>query len=221
MLEYVEEIVERRKRGWALTTLNGTHDWVLDNGVKPSIHIQLDARLWNERFVRNPVDSCRYVLSSQTPPELFDRLKSNDVTIWHAGRGIRKPILDKYYNQRWMLSVGGSTVGTHAISILHTLGFRKIAIYGMDSCLRKGAHHAFSQPENNSKSIWKVRAGRRTFWTHAWMIQQVDDLIQMLPMIPDDLDLDFRGDNLVTHIIHETAKHGNPPNISILEKRKS
>lgn len=218
MYDQSEEIIGRRKRGWLLATVNGAHEWCLDNGIKPSIHIQLDARRWNKRFVRRPVKECRYLISSQSHPDVFDALQDHDVTIWHGGKGIRKPILDKYYKERYIANLGGSTVGGHAITILYTLGFRLIAVYGMDSCLKNGSHHAYFQPENDKDLVFKLAVGRKRFYAHAWMVQQVDDLLGLLPLLPEDLKLDFRGDNLVSHIIQTTAERGSPPNISISER---
>jgi hypothetical protein len=217
--DHEKEIVKQRRNGWKICTVNGTLDWCRDHDVTPGVHIQLDARAWNKRFVQAPIDGCRYLISSQSDPSVFEALKDHDVTIWHGGGGFRRPTLERYYRGRWMPNLAGSTVGTHAITILYLLGFRKIVIYGMDSCLRsRTIHHAYKQPENDRELIFKLRVGRRIFYAHAWMVQQLDDLLGMLPLLADDLNLDFKGDNLVRHVIRYASAKGRPPKITIIDK---
>lgn len=204
-------------RGYKIATVNGTHDWALDRGLKPSVFMMLDARPHNVRFVQRPIETCRYVLHSQVDPSVFDALDGYDVRIFHGAAAPEKKILDKYYMKRWLQVPGGGTVGTRAIGVLYTLGIRKILIFGMDGCLKRGVHHAFPQKENDFDAIRTIRVGRRRFQTHMWMISQADDLMQMIPHLPDDLELGFEGDGLITHLVKETYRRGKPPRI-IVEK---
>jgi len=212
---FKKEIKARRRRGWKLATVNGSHNWALDNGLEPSCQIMLDARAWNARFLDRPIDACRYLIASQCDPAAFDAVEGRDVTIWHAVGKVEKPILDRHYRGRYVHVQGGTTVGSRALWLLYMFGFRKIAIYGMDGCLKKGAHHAYQQPENDQEQIYKARVGRRTFYCHPWMAVQADELTQLLPMVPDDLALEFRGDNFISYMIRYTAEHGRGPKIRL------
>jgi hypothetical protein len=219
MLELVHEIKARRRAGWGIITVNGAHDWALDLGLNPSVQVLLDARPWNQRFVKRPIKECRYLVSSQCHPSVFDALEGYDVWLWHgvAGEPDRK-IIDRYYRGRWAPISGGSTVGTRCLYLLHVLGFRNIAVYGLDSCIKHDKHHAFSQPENDEELVHTIRVGKRKFLAHRWMSVQADELLQMLPVMPDDLNLDFRGDNMITHILRCTAEKGRPPKINIVKE---
>ena len=210
--EHVDEIRKLRRAGWKLATLNGAHNWCADRELVPSVHIQLDARDFNARFVERPVPTCAYLIASQSSPKVFDRLENNNVWIWH---GVSDPkeraVLDKFYLRRWINVHGGTTVGTRAPNLLHMMGFNKINVYGMDSCLRGGKHHAYAQEENNSSQLFEVRSGNRRFQCHPWMAVQADEFMQMIPHYPDDLMLSFRGRGLLAHIIEQTANTGRPP----------
>jgi hypothetical protein len=213
------EIKQENKDGWKIATVNGSHNWIIDEGLEPKCHIMLDARRFNARFVENPLSSCRYLVASQCDPQVFQNLKGHDVTIFHSVYDKEAKIVSKYYNNRFWHIKGGTTVGTRALYLLHALGFRKIAVYGMDSCLTKDfKHHAYDQPENDQTKIWKVRVGRRLFYLHQWMAVQVDEILRMIPWLPDDLELDFRGGGLISYVIKYVAENGKPPKMTIVEE---
>ena len=44
---------------------------------------------------------------------------------------------------------GGTTVGLLAMSLAFLRGFRKIHLYGFDSCYRGDEHHAYAQNLND------------------------------------------------------------------------
>ncbi len=62
-------------KGYRIATVNGTHDWALERGLRPSIHMMLDARPFNARFVEHPQDYCRYLINAQCDPSVFDALE--------------------------------------------------------------------------------------------------------------------------------------------------
>jgi len=219
--DYLDEIKRRKRQGWKIVTLNNAHNWAREQGFKVGAQIMLDARPYNVRFVAEPIDGCRYLIASQCDPSIFEALKDHEVFLWHAAGEEEQKILDPYYQKRYIPIQGGTTVGSRALWLLYTLGFRKIAIYGMDSCIRnKKQHHAYKQPENDAEIVHKLRIGRRIFWAHPWMTVQCDELLQMLPMLPNDLLLQWKGDGLIPHVMGEILKHGKPPKLQILDEGK-
>ena len=218
MEEMLPEIKRRKRQGWKVAAVNGAYNWALDNGIQPGCHIVLDARPWNVRFLDRTSKDCRYLIASQCDPSLFDALEGHDVHIWHGSGAEERPILERYYKGRYVTVGGGPTVGMCGIHLLYTLGWRWVAVYGLDSCIKPDRHHAYTQPENDAECVNVLRVGRRKFVAHPWMSVQADQLLQMLPSIPDDLQMQFRGDNMITYIVEYTAKHGRPPNITIVKE---
>jgi hypothetical protein len=202
-----------------IAVVNNTYQWALEHDLTPSVYMQLDAREFNARFVENPIKSCKYVLCSQVHPSIFDKLEGYNVHIWHSAGGKTKRWLNRYYNQRWAQIPGGSTIGTRAIWLLYMLGIRKIRVFGMDCCYREMQHHAYEQAENDKdlSTILVVGEGERIrpFRVAPWMVAQLDEFFQLAPNFPDDLDLEFEGDGLLTHVLSETAALGEIPKINV------
>ena len=209
------------RNGWKLCTVNGTHAWVLERGMSPSVHVQLDARPFNARFVENSVSSCKYLICSQSDDAVFKALEDREVHLWHGADGDcpEVKILNRFYRGRWQKVLGGSSVGTRAIGLLYLLGVRTVRVFGQDTCLREGAHHAFEQPENNEapERVRRLRVGRRVFYAHNWMLAQLDDWLKMAAAVPDDLRLAIEGEGLLAYILKETAARGRPPRITVEE----
>ncbi len=211
--DFTRQIKRRRKQGWKLITVNGTHDWCLDHGMVPSLHAIMDARPFNVRFVQRPQEACRYMLASQCDPGVFDALEGYDVHIWHAGTpsDTERKILKAYYRNRWGTVIGGTSIGTRVIGLAHLLGMRHVDVYGLDSCYRGDAHHAYDQPENDYKGKpWRVQIGRRKFWADPWMVKQADEVCEWAQLMPKDLKLTVHGDGMINYLITEAAAGRNP-----------
>jgi hypothetical protein len=201
-----------------IATVNNTHEWVqAQRKREPSVHIMLDAREFNKRFVATPVKSCRYFIASQCHPGVFDALDGYDTRIFHIEHPEDAPFLNKFYMNRWRCVPGGTTVGTRAIWLLYMIGVRKIRVFGMDGCLEKGEHHAYAQEENDNTRVLRMRVGRRVFRTYVWMAYQIEEFLQMVRHLPDDLDIRWEGDGAMAYIIEETVRNKKVPRLSLLE----
>jgi hypothetical protein len=213
--EFTDEIIKLRAEGMPMITMNGTYNWAIANGMKPSMQLIIDAREFNKRFVRPIVDDCKYVIASQCHPEVFKGLPKDRTYIWHVGSndGDISDLLDELY-EIWFPCPGGSTVTLRGLCLLRLLGFHKIHMYGFDSCHMDGAHHAYEQPENdlNLRRTIPVAVGGRGFTCDPWMYCQVTEWMQMVRMFGDEIDLNVKGDGLIAHIIKTGA------DLSALEK---
>lgn len=213
----MRSIRARVAKGFKCVAVNGSANWLRENNLTPKVHILLDARPSNARFVEQPDPKCRYLIASQCHPKVFERLKDCDVTLWHSGGDTVKDICERYYFGRYLTIGGGSTVATRALHLLYLLGFRKIAIYGMDSCWLNGEHHAYPQPENDRDKVIACRVGRRKFQCTAWQVSQANEFVQMQPRIPKDLELAIEGDGLIAYAFQRTAQTGKIPKIVAME----
>lgn len=141
LAEYEEEITRKRREGQPMITLNGTYNWAVERGLKPSAQIICDARPFNARFVTPHVDTCKYLLASQCHPDVFDAAPKDERTfVWHAA--MNGPIYDlidgiKGKGAEWYPIPGGSTVMLRAFCLLRMLGLWMFEVYGFDSCLQE------------------------------------------------------------------------------------
>lgn len=204
--DYTDEIIQNRAAGMKLVTTNGTYNWAIRNGMKPSAQIVVDAREFNSRFVSPVIDDCVYLLASQVHPSLFRGLPRERTYIWHACLNEQvQEMLDEHY-ETWFPTPGGSTVTLRAIPLLRMLGFYKFHIYGMDSCVTEDAHHAYEQKENDGAQIIPVSVGGRIFRCTPWMASQAKEFIGLVQMLSEEILLDIKGDGLIKHILTTGAK---------------
>lgn len=198
----------RVEDGAKIVSLNGAHEYLQDQGLKPKIHVQLDARPFNARFVQRPVEGCKYFIASQCHPSVFGALNGHEVYIWHAEFDEKNGIsesLDQYYHKRWISVIGGTTVFTRTLLLLWLLGLSNHHVYGVDSCLMDGRHHSYPQPENNQATVNVVCDGE-TFVCHPWMAKQAQEFMALIKSNGEKFSLNVVGDGLVAHIVRASAK---------------
>lgn len=209
--DYTDEIIQLRAGGMPLITTNGTYNWAIQNGMRPSMQLVLDARAFNKRFVQPIVDDCKYMIASQCHPSLLEDIPTDRLYIWHAtGSPEAADLLDEMHSgpdEIWFPVPGGSTVTLRGLCLLRMLGFHKIHMYGFDSCYRDDEHHAYSQPENDYKAkAIPVHVGGKVFKCDPWMYSQAQEWMEMVGKFGDEIQLDVKGDGLIAHIIKTGAQ---------------
>jgi len=193
LAEMEAHIRARYEHGQEIWALNGTHDWLTERLIRPSAMVLLDARAENVSFIDRGIHSdCTYYVASQCHPEVFDRLSRNNARV------IRFDI-EK-------LGDCGTTVGTYAMCVAFTEGYRALHLYGFDSCYRDGEGHAYGQALNARENVIDVTAGDRTFKAAPWMAQQAKDFISLAPdFIRMGCEITVHGDGLLPYVAHLMA----------------
>jgi hypothetical protein len=215
--DHVDAIKALRASGVKLITLNGTYNWSIERGLTPSAQIMVDAREFNARFTKPVVDGCKYLISSQCHPSVFENLPKDRTYLWHTTMdSIRETV--NAARELWWGVPGGSTIMLRAIPLLRMLGFKRFHVFGWDSCLVRSpdesqieanqalAHHAYSQPENDNSPAIAVIVGDRTFQCHPWMISQAQELSALIKFLGNEIELEVYGDGLIAHILKTGAK---------------
>jgi len=203
--DYENEIREKRADGVKLITLNGSYNWCLERGIKPSGTVIVDAREFNKRFVTPVVDDCKYFLSSQCHPSLFQDIPKGQIWLWHSMSEVTDKTIRKYYSAPFPIP-GGSTVFLRTVVLLRQLGFHKFHVFGCDSCLTNGEHHAFSQPENDGQIVIPMIIAGRVFYCHPWMASQAREFITLIQRLGETFDMVLYGDGLLSYIIKTGAE---------------
>lgn len=205
-----KDIVKAVWDGGKVVAVNGAYQWCIDRNIRPSAFVMLDAREFNARFVETPVAGCHYMLASQCHPRAFELCRDRKVSIWQAlsAGEDEKALLDDYYFGRYNPVTLGTTVALRAISLLRMLGFLHFEIFGLDSCYMGEEHHAYDQPENNSKrrmSVWLRPKGRDEkavrFICAPWMAKQAEDFLQLTRERGNLIQLNVHGDGLIASLI--------------------
>jgi len=92
---------------------------------------------------------------------------------------------------------------------MRSLGFYKQHFYGFDSCIREetNEHHAYEQEENDYKTkLVPVTVAGRTFQCQPWMAYQAYEFVDMAKVMGDEIQIDVKGDGLISHIIKTAAE---------------
>ena len=208
--DFEQQIVEAGKSGVPCVTMNGTYNWLLERGIRPAVQVMVDARKFNRRFIEPLVDTCAYLISSQCDNDVLKSLPPEQVWMWHPhNEALVREVFDELgQNREWYPVSGGSTVASSALVLLAMLGFRRIEVFGMDSCIRGDEHHAYSQPENDGDHIVEFTVGGRKFLCHPWMAIQARDIqfvIRNVLSRIEDFEMIVHGDGLISHILQTAA----------------
>ena len=204
--EFTDEIVEKRRSGMPLITVNGTYGWAIENGMKPSAQVMVDAREFNARFITEAVDTCRYLINSQCHEAVFEKLPEDQVELWHSRSHAEvKEVLDEHY-ALWYPIPGGCTVGLRAVVLMRFLGWKHMHIYGLDSCLQEDEHHAYPQPENDNEVLVNVNSNGKDFTCTQWMAMQADEFRHMVEFFGKELQLAVYGRGLIANLLEEANK---------------
>ena len=205
------DLLEKRQNGMPVITVNGTHKYCMTGGLIPSAMIMLDSREFNNRFVYPLVEDCKYFISSQCHPSVFENLKDNKVWIWHCAGDDNIDLLEEEYGKDYFPVMGGATIALRAVHLLRMLGFPKFEMYGFDSCII-GEHHAYEQPENDGEEVIDVVVSGREFRCTAANYHQAKEFVDMISKTGEHYDLAVHGDGLISHIIK------NPNSLKIKEE---
>jgi SAM-dependent methyltransferase len=203
LLDNIELIRDLRSKGVKLIALNNAYKVCLDHGITPSGLVIVDARDFNARFLDPLVPDCKYFLSSQCHPSLFEKVPRGQTYIWHTSTSAIKDLLDEQYEVWWPVP-GGSTVLLRAIPLFRMLGFKRFHLIGCDSCLKDGAHHAYQQPENDDQMVVPVNVGGKIFYCNPWMVSQAQEFIDLIRMMGEEIELEVYG-GLLHHILETGA----------------
>lgn len=200
----LENIRQLQVEGAKIYALNNSAKFLTDHGIEVDAQIIVDSRPLNAQFVAHRTASELY-LASQCHPETYAQaLKSGyRVKVYHGAiNGILPNIhkslwqtalwaLYKRFRRPWLANLsrvpeligGGTTVGLTGLCLVHTLGHRKIHLFGYDSSHAEGKSHAYRQDANSGDEIVQCVVDSKVFdcsTTMAGQSSQFKDISEML-----------------------------------------
>ena len=136
----LDKLRSLQKSGAKVMAINRTGDYLLglpkSHGmpwIKPWACILLES-IPNAANYIAPRNGIRYYIGSQCHPDTFDKFEPYEHFIWHAqSHKIVEDCLTDQERKHMVPSVG-STCGLRAIIFAYMLGFKKIHLFGFDSC---------------------------------------------------------------------------------------
>lgn len=156
---------ERKLFGALIVSVSGAHDFLIERGIVPDIHIECDPREHKAWFTRNPHPGVTYWIASCCHPKLIDQLPKDRLALWHVynSETDRNIIAPDGPDPGNFLLAGAGTVGSRAVNLMYMAGHRIFSIYGMDcSFAADGEQHAGDHSGKRQHEI-PVRVGNRWF----------------------------------------------------------
>jgi hypothetical protein len=211
LVSSLESIRAAADSGAKLVGMNGTYGWLIEQGLRPSAYVQVDARPTNLRFLttHGKFNDCTYFLASHLDPVFFDAVAGwPNVHLFHAIAGDDQQefdILNEFYFGRWQPVDGGSTVMLRSIRLFSLLGFTEFELFGCDSCYVGDAHHAYAQPENDGEAGQIIEVCGRQFYAASWQVSQAMEFVEFVRARGDEFALRIHGDGLLAHLLRVGA----------------
>lgn len=220
----VEQIKQERELGHPICAIKGAHDFLIENGIEPDLFVSVEPR---DRPLKHTAQRCCYMLASRCAPSLFDQIIADkrDILMWHSwsSNNNHPPQAQPGEVLKWedfnplpecevwrgRFGIGGaSTSGLRSVNIAYLMGFRKIVMYGMDSCLADDKYTKRFSGENigDSKVIDVIVGGKRFFCNGA-LASQAMEFQEVFSMFKD-IKVDVKGGGLLAAILEARAKKG-------------
>lgn len=188
-----------------IVTVSGAHDFLVERGITPNVHIDCDPRPHKAAMLKRPSFKTKYMMASVCHPDFWATLKDHNVNLWHLVNG------EDFETQAWVrehhpqgidsLIYGNSTVGMRALEVCAGMGFRRFDIHGMD-CSFDGVTHAGEHLGKKQDEILAY-VGAKPFKTSPQMLQAAREMERFIQTM--DADITFYGDGLM----QETARFIN------------
>ena len=228
--QHVEDIRRLQKDGCTVFAIKGAHNWLLDHGIRPDVAIAVDGQQKIANLYQNPQADCMYLIASQCHPDVYEALKDELVIVWHcytdkAHKYWANWLKRKKRDDKIFFVQGGSTSGMRGITLAYLCGFRKLNLFGYDSCLRVPEgfrvddHGApMIKPEDqllkitgekNEKELLVAVVEDRKFFCDPAMALQGNEFIPQVQAM-GDVRVRVFGDGFIPHASRVAAKQGDP-----------
>lgn len=205
MRKKLDEIRKLKDSGVMIWSVNGTHDFLVDNGIIPDFFAMVDARHIND-FCNKPQKDCVYLIASQCHPKIFRKLSGCNRMLWHCEHtDFPHDKIAKMGAKRGLCytTIGArKTIGLISTFLAYTLGFGEMYLYGMDSSF-VDYQHSYKQPQNENDRIIDIEG----FKTTPALAQQAEIYPEVYSKLNQEgVILHMRSEGLLKYI-HERATH--------------
>ena len=156
-------IAIEQRNGALVVSVSGAHDFLIERGIIPDVHVDVDPRIHKADFTSKPHPKIAYWMASCCHPKTIDQLAGYDLTLWHVFNSDEDARILEEIDRDGFLVSGGGSVGCRVVSLLYTQGYRDFSIYGMDCSFEDGTGEQHAGPHSG-----KVQKGLRAKCGGRW-----------------------------------------------------
>lgn len=178
-----------------IITVSGAHDYLVERGVIPTWHVDIDPRP-NKAAMLKPHKDVMYLMASVCHPDVWDVLWGFDVRLWH--------LINDDATVRWVrghhpaglnsMLGGGPTAGQRAMNVAAALGFRRFDMFGVDFSF-EGERHAGPHTETPDDEMTVRLSNGEAFRTTPQMLYAAREMQEFLNTA--DAEVTFHGEGLM------------------------
>ncbi len=186
---------EELKKFKYIMTCSGAHKFLIDRGIIPTWHVDLDPREHKVKILGQPHKDVEYLMASTIHPNYLDALKGYNVKLWHifANQQEGQNVLPR---GEWLFC-GGSSVGLRCFTLSRFLGFKDFHIFGMDGSFGPSGSHTDVHP-NAPKEGHETEYDGKKYLTTPSMLFVAKETFSELDQL--DVKVKFYGDGLIQHM---------------------
>lgn len=202
----IKKIRELFLQGYHVAAMNGSYNFLIENGIVPYYYFQVDSRQGvNLKFIDNPDSITLFIIASQCHPEIFQALEDKRVALWqvdnYAGEGEE---IKKHWPDATRFG-GAACVGNSCLNPIFAMGYRVWDLFGYDGSVEDGKRHAFPQEQNDGDKIHEFRFGGsdgKVRYATGTMAQAAEDFVPRYEMFTAlGIKITMHGDGLTMDMV--------------------
>ncbi|MDY6893897.1 MAG: 6-hydroxymethylpterin diphosphokinase MptE-like protein [Thermotogota bacterium] len=168
---YLDEIKRKSNDpNYRIFCSNNTHDWLIENGIKPYCQFIIDPKENKKDDVKKPQKDVLYMIGVQCNPQVFENLKGYNLKRILTYCGVGKDdgsvkdyeIIRAHFDEDEYAPLdGGTMAGLRAMTLARVLGYLTVEFYGFDSCFfetdEKGEPVYYSFEKKRKENILEIQ----------------------------------------------------------------
>jgi uncharacterized Rossmann fold enzyme len=184
-----------------IITCSGAHKFLIDRGIIPTWHVDLDPREHKVQMLGEPHKDVQYLMASTCHPKMWEKLEGFNLKLWHIFNGEQDRNLPVAYPRGEWILTGGNNVGMRCMVLGRLLGFRDQHVFGMDcSFPKEGSHHADIHLNAHPK-LYQVPHDGKIFYCEPVMLVYARQFFHEVKQLPD-VHFSLYGDGLLQHMAY-------------------
>jgi len=197
-------------------TCSGAHKFLLDKGVVPFAHCEVDPRAHKIELLGDPHPDVIYYPASTCHPKYIQHLKSHNaqIQLWHvfAQDNESEQVLPR---GEWAIT-GGCDIGMRAMTIARFIGFTDLHIFGMDGCFSEDQSHAADHP-NRPPGYAETEYEGKKYKTTPALLEAARQVFHELNQMPD-VTAKFYGQGLIQEMAKRYERKPSQTNLIAFAK---
>ncbi len=176
-----------QKPDTVIVSVSGAHDFLIEHGITPHIHLECDPRPHKADNIAKPIDGVTYLLGSVVHPSVFDKLEGADIRLWHVSAPEHQiRMVDELGESPLHVISGGGSVGLRSIPVMYAMGYRKFTIFGMDcSFSDDGSEQWAGKHAGKRQELCQANVNGRVFTTSPVLMTYATGFFESIQKVAD------------------------------------